>query len=148
MPCCPRFAGPSPSPPSLPRPAEYNNDNHTPPYIFTQWARDQPEYAKASICKCAKAHGNPNVGPATVFLSWGLVSTFVSLVDALEQCVAEGLLDPGAFIWVCDTCIRQHEQDADQKAAKKRDVDRLDDMVRQCESTLLFNDVWDRTVKR
>ena len=146
--CRPRSAGPSQSPPSQsPPPRRTHANNATPPTpplsLFTQWARDQPEYAEASICACEKALGNPNVGPATVFISWGLISTFVSLVDALERCVAEGLLDPGAFVWVCDTCIRQHEGEG-----KQRDVGRLDDMVRQCESTLLFNDVWDRTVKR
>ena len=99
--------------------------------------------AKCSVCKIAAARGDPNVGPATVFVSWGLISTLASLEEALETRVADGLLKPTDYLWVCDTCIRQHEGEG-----KQRDVARLDDMVRQCESTLLFNDVWDRTVKR
>jgi len=66
-----------------------------------------------------------------VFISWGLVSTLVSLLDALERCAADGRLDPEAFIWVCDSSIRQHERLPSQKAAKMRDVGRLGEMVEQ-----------------
>ena len=112
-------------------------------YDGLAWARQRPEYAECSVCAHEAARGNPNVGPATVFISWGLVSTFASLIGALKKRVEEGLLEPTACLWVCDTCIRQHEGEA-----KQRDVGRLDEMVRLCRSTLLFNDVWDRTVKR
>jgi hypothetical protein len=112
-------------------------------YDGLAWARQRPEYAACSVCAHEAARGNPNVGPATVFISWGLVSTFASLIGALKKRVEEGLLEPTACLWVCDTCIRQHEGEA-----KQRDVGRLDEMVRLCRSTLLFNDVWDRTVKR
>ena len=112
-------------------------------YDGLAWARQRPEYASCSVCAHEAARGNPNVGPATVFISWGLVSTFASLIGALKKRVEEGLLEPTACLWVCDTCIRQHEGEA-----KQRDVGRLDEMVRVCQSTLLFNDVWDRTVKR
>ena len=112
-------------------------------YDGLAWARQRPEYASCSVCAHEAARGNPNVGPATVFISWGLVSTFASLIGALKKRVEVGLLEPTACLWVCDTCIRQHEGEA-----KQRDVGRLDEMVRLCRSTLLFNDVWDRTVKR
>ena len=81
--------------------------------------------AKCSVCKEAAACGDPNVGPATVFISWGLISTLTSLEEALERRVADGLLKPTDYLWVCDTCIRQHEGEG-----KERDVARLDDMVR------------------
>ena len=114
-----------------------------PPFFAAQWARCQPELAKCSVCKHAAACGDPNVGPATVFLSWGLVSTFASLEAALERRVDDGLLKSTDYIWVCDTCIRQHEGEG-----KQRDVARLGEMVAQCKGTLLLNDVWDRMSKR
>ena len=104
--------------------------------------RRQPELRTVSYCAHQAARGNPHIGRATVFVSWGLVSSFDSLLDALKAYMAEHDLDPlTTFFWVCDTCIRQLE-------GKDVDVPRLGEMVGRCEYTLLFVDVWDRMVAR
>ena len=85
--------------------------------------------------------GNPNIGRATVFVSWGLTSTVGSLITALEAHMTENDLDASTYFWVCTTSIRQLE-------GKDSDVKRLGEMVEMCESTVIYIDVWDRMVKR
>lgn len=96
-----------------------------------------------SICKRLLATGSPNIGPATVFISWGLKSKFYDLIIELKARVAAGVLGSDAFVWVCTTSIRQHDGEG-----KQRDVRQLGAMVERCDETLLFNDVWDRMVTR
>ena len=101
--------------------------------VMRQWKGLQAQ----SYCASRAKQGDQNFGPATVFVSWALVSTPRELLNALEEYERKKGLDPATtFYWVCNFCIRQLD-------GKEEDVPRLGEMVAACPRFVMLLEPWD-----
>ena len=73
-----------------------------------QFERQDPDLKTQSHCAFQASQGNPGIGPATIFVSWGLASTLFGILQRLEEYVEEKGLDADkTFFWICDFSVRQ-----------------------------------------
>ena len=77
-------------------------------YDGLEFERQDPDLKTQSHCAFQASQGNPGIGPATIFVSWGLASTLFGILQRLEEYVEEKGLDADkTFFWICDFSIRQ-----------------------------------------
>ena len=92
-----------------------------------------------SWCSQLLERGDPNVGRATVFVSWALTSELVGLVSTLErECASRDDLGDDVVFWICDFSIRQNNASAD--------VGRLGEMVASIGRTVAYIEPWNHPV--
>ena len=92
-----------------------------------------------SWCSQLLERGDPNVGQATVFVSWALTSELAGLVSTLErECASRNDFGDDVFFWICDFSIRQNNA--------KADVGRLGEMVASIGRTVAYIEPWDHPV--
>jgi len=83
-------------------------------YVNQHFITNQAKADNLGVCERLQAAGSPHVGEANVFVSWFLGTPIATLLDALNQFVAQHGLDPTrTFFWVCDYVIRQTDVAAD-----------------------------------
>ena len=113
----------------------------TPPRHNLQVLRNTPGLETKSYCSLLAEQGNPDVGCATVFVSWSLASTLSKLHMVLERHLSKNphLNASTTYWWICNFSISQ-------LGGKEQDVDRAmfgGDVVRSIGSTMLYLEPWD-----